>query len=147
MTRLLPVLIAVTLVIALLVLRHEHHSLAAGVPGRSTAATVRVAGEPRSVTTRRSAVPSRTSRHPHHLPLIWRKLAFCESTNRWGLVDPPYSGGLQFKASTWRSFDVQHYAPTAADATPWQQVQVARHVQRVQGWAAWPVCSVKVGLR
>lgn len=144
MTRLLPVLIAVTLVIAFLSVSHLHRTTVAGtVP--PVAVTAR-AGEGLSSTGRITRLASRP-RHHHRIPQVWRQLAYCESTNRWHIRNGGYSGGLQFQQSTWASFDVQHYAPTAADATPWQQVQVAKHVQRVQGWGAWPVCSVKVGLR
>jgi hypothetical protein len=90
---------------------------------------------------------ARVTRPRPRIPLIWRRLAFCESTNRWHIVNPPYSGGLQFTASTWTSFDTKHYAPTADQATRWEQVQVARHVLRVQGVGAWPVCGPKVRLR
>lgn len=107
------------------------------------------------------------------IPSHWMLLAECESGNwidggasfepgsaRWdwgkpGTSIPPWGtrihhGGLQFHPSTWNWVapmvglgHVQH----AYDATPAQQVKVAIRVQELQGWAAWPVCSRKIGLR
>ena len=103
----------------------------------------------------------------------WASLADCESGDwedggrsfavgsaRWdwgapGVPLPPWGttrhhGGLQFHPLTW-----SWVAPMvglghirfAYEATPEQQVTVARRVQELQGWRAWPVCSRKVGLR
>ena len=101
----------------------------------------------------------------------WATLAECESGDwvdggrsfvagsaRWdwpaGGVPPwgttIHHGGLQFHPSTWSwvapMVGLGHIA-YAYQATPTQQVQVARKVQELQGWQAWPVCSRKVGLR
>ncbi|MFN2347173.1 MAG: transglycosylase family protein [Dermatophilaceae bacterium] len=102
----------------------------------------------------------------------WATLAECESGNwinggasfergsaRWNWAKPGTSmpswgtaihhGGLQHHPGTWNAFkglagvDVDF----AYNATPQQQVAVAREVQKAQGWRAWPVCSQKVGLR
>lgn len=84
--------------------------------------------------------------------------AFVAGSARWdwpvGGVPPwgttIHHGGLQFHPSTWSwvapMVGLGHIA-YAYQATPTQQVQVARKVQELQGWQAWPVCSRKVGLR
>ena len=150
MTRLLASLAAAVLVCAVLLLVHRtsHNGqtqvvtvavLPALTPALALEPPISTDPDPRRVTGQR--------RTPHRIPAVWRHLAACESNGRWGIVNPPYSGGLQFMARTWRSFHGTDFAPTADQATRWQQVVVARRVQRRQGWAAWPVCSVKVGLR
>jgi hypothetical protein len=55
-----------------------------------------------------------------------------------------FSGGLQFTPSTWRAYGGQGDAHTATRA---QQITVAERVLADQGWAAWPACSAKLGLR
>lgn len=77
----------------------------------------------------------------------WTALAACESTSRWSLVDPPYSGGLQFVQSTWDAYGGRVFAPHANEARRSEQIAVAINVQHGQGWGAWPVCSRKLGLR
>lgn len=149
----LPYLIACVLflsVVTAVTRHHRHHNAVALASHQGPFAAVGVVASAGTVPTPLKPVRSTRARrnHPsHRIPALWRQLAFCESSGRWHLVNPPYAGGLEFMASTWTSFDTWHYAPTADQATPWQQVRVARHVLRVQGWAAWPVCSVKLGLR
>jgi resuscitation-promoting factor RpfA len=78
----------------------------------------------------------------------WIRLAHCESGGRWHAnTGNGYYGGLQFSASTWRSFGGRRYARLANHAKPHQQIKVARRVKRAQGWGAWPSCSRKLGLR
>lgn len=77
---------------------------------------------------------------------MWQAVAACESSGNWADTAGSFSGGLQFSASTWTSFDVDGYAPTAAQATPLEQVTVARRVLARQGVGAWPVCGPRAGL-
>lgn len=84
----------------------------------------------------------------------WDALAQCESSGHWNYGAPGaytdgdgYEGGLNFAPSTWTSFKPRSYPAHAYDATPAQQITVARHVLAVQGWQAWPSCSLKLGLR
>lgn len=108
------------------------------------------------------------------VPEHWERLAECESGNwinggesfesgsaRWdwakpGTEVPPWGtrihhGGLQHHPRTWdwvaRDLGLLDQYPYAYDAPPHIQVEVATEVQHRQGWGAWPVCSVKVGLR
>lgn len=77
----------------------------------------------------------------------WDCLARCESSGRWNAnTGNGYYGGLQFSQRTWVGFGGRAYAPRADLATREQQITVARAVQRVQGWGAWPACSRRHGL-
>lgn len=78
---------------------------------------------------------------------VWNRVAMCESTERWHInTGNGYYGGLQFSASTWRSFGGHRYARQANRATRVEQIQVARRVLAVQGPYAWPVCGPRAGL-
>lgn len=70
-------------------------------------------------------------------------------TARWDL--PPgehvFEGGLQFHPDTWDWLRDPTMPDSAHDATRAEQVTVAARVLQRQGWAAWPVCSRKIGLR
>jgi hypothetical protein len=61
-----------------------------------------------------------------------------ESGLRWHIVDPPFSGGDQWTQSTWLAAGGGRFAPTAAEATPRQQIGVfLEYEPRDPG--AWPV--------
>jgi hypothetical protein len=103
----------------------------------------------------------------------WDRLAECESGDwidggasflrgsaRWywgapGTEVPPWGtrlhhGGLQFHPDTWAWVAPMvglGHIEYAYEATREEQILVAEKVQELQGWGAWPVCSVKVGLR
>lgn len=77
---------------------------------------------------------------------VWDRIAQCESSGNWNInTGNGYYGGLQFSAQTWAGFGGTAYAPTADRASKAQQIAVATKVQRVQGWGAWPNCSVRAG--
>lgn len=78
---------------------------------------------------------------------VWYRLAQCESGGRWNIENPPYSGGLQFLPSTWRMAGGTRYAPRPSQATPAQQIQIAKEWLARTSWAQWPACSRKLGLR
>jgi hypothetical protein len=83
-----------------------------------------------------------------HLRSVWARLAACESNGTWaynGRV--AFDGGLQFHPQTWTSYRLRGYPRYAWQATPVQQIRVAKLVQREQGWRAWPACSRQIGLR
>lgn len=61
-----------------------------------------------------------------------------ESSLRWHIVDPPYSGGLQFSDSAWQTAGGGRFSSTAAGATPGQQVQVFSEYEPSHP-GAWPV--------
>lgn len=79
---------------------------------------------------------------------VWLDLAECESNQRWDYNGSSgYDGGLQFHPNTWTSVGGDDFAPFAWQATPVEQVTVAKRLLEVQGWGAWPACSRKLGLR
>lgn len=74
------------------------------------------------------------------------RLAQCESTGNWDAnTGNGYKGGLQFSDSTWRAHGGSEYAPSADKASREEQIAVAKHVQREQGWRAWPSCGSNLG--
>jgi LysM repeat protein len=76
---------------------------------------------------------------------IWDRIAACESGGNWAInTGNGYYGGLQFTLSTWRA---NGGTGMPNEASREQQIAVAQRVQASQGWGAWPVCSVKAGLR
>jgi hypothetical protein len=72
----------------------------------------------------------------------FERLARCESTGRWHLVNPPYSGGIQFTASSWRAVGGRGLA---GHASKLEQIYRGVLLLRLQGWGAWPVCRHSVG--
>lgn len=77
----------------------------------------------------------------------WAPLAQCESSGNWHSTVGQFEGGLQYTPSTWRAYGGRVFAAHAFDATPMQQVVVARRVFAGQGWGAWPNCSRRIGAR
>ena len=61
-----------------------------------------------------------------------------ESGMRWHIVDAPYSGGDQWTRSTWLAAGGGRFAPTAAEATPDQQIRVFLEYEPKHP-EAWPV--------
>jgi hypothetical protein len=79
---------------------------------------------------------------------IWDSLAQCEANGDWSADNGDgFYGGLQFTPSTWTENGGTAYAPMANQATREEQIAVAKRVLAIYGWVAWPVCSVKLGLR
>lgn len=76
----------------------------------------------------------------------WDALAECESDGTWNL-DAYHDGGLQFASGTWTAFKLPGYPPHAFQASREMQIAVAVRVLAAQGWAAWPTCSRRLGLR
>ena len=77
----------------------------------------------------------------------WDRVAACESGHRWHInTGNGFYGGLQFSASTWRSYHGGKYASRADKATRLEQIEVARRVLASQGPGAWPVCGPRAGL-
>lgn len=78
----------------------------------------------------------------------WDRVAKCESSGNWDInTGNGYYGGLQFSQPTWEAYGGTAYAPRADLATKTQQIAVAEKVLKGQGPGAWPVCSVRAGLK
>ncbi|MGC5049466.1 resuscitation-promoting factor Rpf [Micrococcus porci] len=74
----------------------------------------------------------------------WDKIAACESNGNWAInTGNGYYGGLQFSVTSWRGVGGTGYPHQASKA---EQIKRAEILQDMQGWRAWPVCSVKAGL-
>jgi len=83
-----------------------------------------------------------------HPRSVWARLAACESNGAWAYNGRVvFDGGLQFHPQTWTSYRLRGYPRYAWQATPVQQIRVAKLVQRQQGWRAWRVCSRQIVLR
>ena len=73
----------------------------------------------------------------------WDRVAQCESGGNWAInTGNGYHGGLQFSPSTWTGHGGGKYAPSAAQATKAQQIEIAENVLANQGKGAWPSCGV-----
>ena len=78
----------------------------------------------------------------------WDRLAQCESGGNWSInTGNGFYGGLQFTSGTWTGYGGDAFASTANKATREEQITIAARVAASQGWGAWPVCSVKAGIR
>jgi resuscitation-promoting factor RpfA len=127
--------LAVAAVIALASVIAVTGAIAVAAPASATPAPTVAAADPVEVADSANAAPSPT----------WDRLAQCESNGNWAAnTRNGFSGGLQFTPSTWRAYGGQGDAHTATRA---QQITVAERVLVDQGWAAWPACSAKLGLR
>ena len=66
------------------------------------------------------------------------RMAYCESTRRWHIYNPPYSGGLQFDLQTWRSVGGHGYPH---EQKPLNQMYRAVLLIRRRGYVPWPRCG------
>ena len=73
----------------------------------------------------------------------WDAIAECESGGNWSIdTGNGYSGGLQFKQSTW---EANGGSGNPANASREEQIRVAENVLDSQGIGAWPVCGARAG--
>jgi hypothetical protein len=76
---------------------------------------------------------------------VWDRLAQCEASGDWRAnTGNGYYGGLQFLPSSWHlvgGVGLPH------EASRDEQILRGEILLRRQGWRAWPVCSVRLGLR
>ncbi len=77
---------------------------------------------------------------------FWWQLALCESGGNWQMKGS-YQGGFSFHPLTWAEYRGKRLPKFAYQATPAEQIRVARKVVADQGWDAWPACSLELGLR
>jgi nucleoid-associated protein YgaU len=76
---------------------------------------------------------------------VWDRIAACESGGNWAInTGNGYYGGLQFSLSSWRAVGG---SGLPSDASKSEQISRAQMLQARQGWGAWPVCSIKAGVR
>lgn len=76
---------------------------------------------------------------------VWDWLAQCESSGDWHInTGNGYYGGLQFLPESWLlvgGTGMPH------EASREEQIARAKRLHAIQGWKAWPVCSILLGLR
>ena len=75
----------------------------------------------------------------------WYRLRQCESGNNYKInTGNGYYGAYQFSAGTWRA-----YGGTGLphQASPAEQDRRARLLYQARGWAPWPGCARRLGLR
>lgn len=60
---------------------------------------------------------------------MWQKVNICEMGGTWTSVGTVYSGGLGIRNINWVKFGGLRFAPDAGEATPMQQVFVARKIE------------------
>jgi cystathionine beta-lyase/cystathionine gamma-synthase len=76
---------------------------------------------------------------------VWAALRKCESGGNYAINSGNgYYGAYQFAAGTWRKLGYSGLPHEASAAT---QDEAARKLQSQQGWAPWPACTRKLGLR
>lgn len=79
------------------------------------------------------------------LATVWDQLALCESSGDWHInTGNGFYGGLQFLPESWwlvGGTGLPH------EASREEQIHRAERLLAIQGWKAWPVCSVRLGLR
>lgn len=75
---------------------------------------------------------------------VWDRIAACESGGNWGIsTGNGFYGGLQFTLSSWRAVGGTGYPNQASRE---EQIMRAQKLQAMQGWGAWPVCSLRAGM-
>ena len=66
----------------------------------------------------------------------WQKVAWCESHQQWHQVYPgshAFSGGIGMRNDVWWEFGGRQFAEYSGQATPEQQVFIARRIQASAG--------------
>ncbi len=116
-------------------LEGKHRKSSAAV---RTFARVVVAGVAVGVPLAFAAAPAQAESSPN-----WDAIAECESGGNWGIdTGNGYSGGLQFKQSTW---EANGGSGRPSDASREEQIRVAENVLQSQGIGAWPSCGKRGG--
>jgi hypothetical protein len=59
----------------------------------------------------------------------WNRVAMCEEGGNWQADGSRFSGGLGISRANWSIYGGLQYAPSGAQATPDQQIMVARRIQ------------------
>jgi len=71
----------------------------------------------------------------------WDRVARCEEGGNWQADGPRFSGGLGITRTNWAEYGGRQYAPSAAQATPDQQIMVAERIQSYppdqRGCSSW----------
>jgi len=60
---------------------------------------------------------------------VWSRVCVCEEHGNWYVRGPYFSGGLGISNVNWRAYGGTQFAPSAADATPAEQIIIAQRIQ------------------
>ena len=84
--------------------------------------------------------PSARAATPKPIPLVspevmkqWNRVAICETGGNWKMHGSRYSGGIGFRNDVWLEYGGGKYGHYANEATPEQQVLIARAIQARAG--------------
>ncbi len=75
---------------------------------------------------------------------LWDKMAECETGGNWGASGERYQGGLGIFFQNWNHYGGREFAPTAGQATKYEQIIVAERIRAEHGWHAWG-CAKRIG--
>lgn len=76
-------------------------------------------------------------------PINWEAIAKCESGGNWAAdTGNGDYGGLQISTATW---DANGGVGLPSQASPQQQIAVAKRIMASQGPGAWPTCASRGG--
>jgi hypothetical protein len=146
-----PLRVGLAVVVTLTAVAIIGTALRTGATGVTTSAAAAAVTPPAPApavpppTTTPDAAPPDAPVTPAAADGTWDNVAQCESSGNWATnTGNGFYGGLQFTASTWRSFGG---AGMPQQASRDEQIAVGKRVLAAQGWQAWPVCSRKLGLR
>lgn len=76
---------------------------------------------------------------------LWDKMAQCETGGNWQAPGLKYQGGLGIYDMNWNHYGGLKFAPTAGQATKFEQIIVAERIRAEHGWRAWG-CAKRIGL-
>ncbi len=76
---------------------------------------------------------------------LWDKMARCETGGNWSASGQEYQGGLGIYWRNWNHYGGRDFAPTAGQATKFEQIIVAEKIREDHGWHAWG-CADRIGL-
>jgi uncharacterized protein YabE (DUF348 family) len=76
---------------------------------------------------------------------LWDKMAQCETGGNWKAPGYDYQGGLGVYFQNWNHYGGLEFAPTAGQATKYEQIIVAERIREEHGWHAWG-CAKRIGL-
>jgi uncharacterized protein YabE (DUF348 family) len=76
---------------------------------------------------------------------LWDKMANCETGGNWAASGQRYQGGLGIYFQNWNHYGGRDFAPTAGQATKYEQIIVAERIREEHGWRAWG-CAREIGL-
>lgn len=126
---------------------HRRRIVPAAAPAITTTTTAAPPPPPTPSTTSAPPPPSTPAPTPSAaIPPVWRCVNRAEEGGHWSVRGARYSGGLGIMNAAWAEYRPASYPASAADASPAEQVAVARKILAVSGPGAWST-GAECGLR